>query len=200
MKKIIIFIILIFIISMIGYMGYPTITGYIIKYNEYSFKDGLKEVREIEKDFNFDQGYPEDLDGKWSMLGYLNNILNYVENLDQTNDIRALYYYMMFRTRELKSKINFQMATKYKLRLTEVGVLICPKRAFYDQRMQNFNKSVQLGNEAIKNINILIEYYPKHFELTKIERITPKLLEAQYYQIEEDRKEEEETVMRLCFT
>ena len=198
-RKIIILIILILAISVIGYFAYPTITSYIIKEEKYSFEQGLKEVKQIEKDFNFSQGYPESLDAKWSMLGYLSNIKNYVENLPKDGDINALYYYILFRTKELESKIKFQMATLYKLRITEDNTLICPKRESFNKRMQYFNESVELGNEAVTNLNILIKDYPKYFDMTEIERITPKLLEAQYYQIEEDRKEEEKTVNNLCF-
>ena len=91
------------------------------------------------------------------------------------------------------------MATMYKLSVMGNNTLICPKQETYAKRMRYFNESVMLGNEAVTNLNILIKDYPKYFEMTEIERITPKLLEAQYYQIEEDRKEEENTVTDLCF-
>lgn len=199
MKKVYIFLIFFFII-LIGIIGWKTnIIGYITKEEKYSFEDGLKEVKDIEKKFNFSEGYPISLDEKWSMLGYLSNIKNYVENLPKDEEINALYHYILFRTKELESKINFQMATLYKLNILEDNTLICPKQEVYTKRMKYFNESVKLGNEAISNLNILISDYPKYFEMTKLNKVLPKLMEAQYYKIEENRKEEEKTVMDLCF-
>lgn len=180
-------------------MWKTNIIGYTTKEEKYSFEQGLKEVKDIETKFNFSEGYPISLDGKWSMLGYLSNIKNYIENLPKDEGINALYHYILFRTKELESKIDFQMATGYKLNTLGNNTLICPKKEVYTIRMEYFNESVKLGNEAISNLNILISDYPKYFEMTKLSKALPKLMEAQYYKIEENRKEEEKTVMDLCF-
>jgi len=196
MRKFII-IIMIAAILVVGYLGKPSSTEDAAK--EYSFKDALDEVKEIEKKFNFDAGYPDSIEDKWSMLGYLNNIKNYVENLPKDEETNAIYNYILFRTKELDAKIKFQLAAAYKLSVMEDNTLICPQEEPYEKRMQYFNESVKLGYESAEHLKILINNYPKYFEMTKIEKITPKLIEAQYYQIEEDRKEEEKTVRGLCF-
>lgn len=167
--------------------------------NQYSFKDLLNEVKDVEKKINFTNDYPESLDEKWSMLGQLSNIRNYVENLKKDEETNAMHHYILFRTKELESKIKFQMATKYRLMINEDGTLICPKKEVYKNRMAYFNESVKLGNEAVENLNILINNYTNYFELTKLPKTLPKLMEAQYYKIEEGRAEEEKTVYDLCF-
>ena len=196
MKKSIFWLLFIFILILIvGCAKNPT--GEVAK--KYSFQDSLNEIKEIEKKFNFTADYPESLDDKWSMFGQLNNIKNYIENLKKDEEINVSYHYILFRTKELESKIKFQMATGYKLRVSEDNTLICPKKEVYKKRMEYFNESVKLGNEAVENLNVLINKYPKYFDKTKLSKILPKLLEAQYYKIEEGRAEEEKTVNELCF-
>lgn len=197
MKKMLMFIMLIIVIS---------ISSYVIQVREptgaaiYSFKDGLKEVRDVEKKFNFDQGYPEPLDDKWAMLGQLSNIKNYVENLPKSEDINALYAYIHFRTRELSSKISFQTATKYKLNLIKDGTLLCPQKPYFLARIRHFNESIRLGAEAIDYLKTFINQYPEYVENTDIPISLPRLLEAQYYEMEKLRFNEETSIMNTCFS
>src|SRR3989344_3847429 len=131
MRKFII-IIMIAAILVVGYLGKPSSTEDAAK--EYSFKDALDEVKEIEKKFNFDAGYPDSIEDKWSMLGYLNNIKNYVENLPKDEETNAIYNYILFRTKELDAKIKFQLAAAYKLSVMEDNTLICPQEEPYEKR------------------------------------------------------------------
>lgn len=174
-----------------------TPTGDVVR--EYTFEKGLAELKEIEEKYNtFHPSLPLTEQDTWAMFGEMNVLKNRVENMKQTNDIRALRYFLFFRWKAYESNIQLRSANNFALQQTADGTLICPTRPRFLSRIKHLDRTMEYGDEAIKYLNIFYKNYPEQYALVDLPLIYPKVFEASYIQLEDRNKKEKEIVVSMC--